>query len=89
VGDTSALKYKGRAFRPIPQNWQNHPAFSATPFFSFFVRTNNKGKADDPIKYFAERENQDLGVVKYLRKPVSRLDLSAFPALSRTFVQLP
>ena len=31
---------------------------------------------------FAERENQDLGVVKYLRKPVSRLDLSPFPAPS-------
>jgi Transposase DDE domain len=42
----------------------------------------DKGKADDPIKYFAERENQDLGVVKYLRKPVSKLDLSPFPAPS-------
>lgn len=25
----------------------------------------DKGKADDPIKYFAAPENQDLGVVKY------------------------
>ena len=40
------------------------------------------GKADDPIKYFAAPENQDLGVVKYLRKLISRLDLSAFPAPS-------
>jgi len=32
------------------------------------------------IKYFAAPENQDLGVVKYLRKPVSKLDLSPFPA---------
>ncbi len=24
----------------------------------------DKGKADDPIKYFAAKENQDLGVVK-------------------------
>lgn len=30
----------------------------------------DQGKADDPIKYFATPENQDLGVVKYLRKPV-------------------
>jgi hypothetical protein len=54
-----------------------------------FSVANDKGKADDPIKYFAERENQDGCVVKYLRKPVSRLDLSPFPAPSRTFVQLP
>jgi hypothetical protein len=42
----------------------------------------DKGKADDPIKYFAAPENQDLGVVKYLRKPLSNLDLSPFPAPS-------
>ncbi|MBG1259475.1 IS4 family transposase [Nostoc sp. BAE] len=47
-----------------------------------FSVANSKGKADDLIKYFAERDNQDLGVVKYLRKPVSRLDLSPFPAPS-------
>ena len=47
-----------------------------------FSVANDKGKADDPIKYFAAPENQDLGVVKYLRKPVSRLDLSPFPAPS-------
>lgn len=43
----------------------------------------DKGKADDPIKYFAASENQDLGVVKSLRKPVYKLDLSPFPAHSR------
>lgn len=43
---------------------------------------NDKGKADDPIKYFAAPENQDLGIVKALRKTVSSLDLSAFPAPS-------
>jgi hypothetical protein len=42
----------------------------------------DRGKADDPIKYFAAPENQDLGVVKALRKPVSKLDLSPFPAPS-------
>ncbi|ABA25235.1 hypothetical protein Ava_C0147 (plasmid) [Trichormus variabilis ATCC 29413] len=36
----------------------------------------------DPIKYFAAPENQDLGVVKALPKPVSKLDLSPFPAPS-------
>jgi len=39
----------------------------------------DKGKATDPIKYFAAKENQDLGVVKALRKPVPKLDLSPFP----------
>ncbi len=48
----------------------------------------DKGKADDPIKYFAAPENQDLGVVKALRKPVSKLDLSPWTAPSQTFVQL-
>ena len=42
----------------------------------------DKGKADDPIQYFAAKENQDLGVVKGLRKPVSKLDLSPFTAPS-------
>ena len=39
----------------------------------------DKGKATDPVKYFAAKENQDLGVVKYLRKPLPKLDLSPFP----------
>ena len=39
----------------------------------------DKGRATDPVKYFAAEENQDLGVVKYLRKPVVNLDLSPFP----------
>lgn len=39
----------------------------------------DKGRADNPVKYFAAEENQDLGVVKYLRKPVVKLDLSPFP----------
>ncbi len=42
----------------------------------------DKGKADHLIKYFAAKENQDLGVVKALRKPVSKLDLSPFSAPS-------
>ncbi|MBN3882093.1 MAG: hypothetical protein V7K64_26000 [Nostoc sp.] len=35
-----------------------------------------KGKVDDPIKYFAAKENQDLGLVKAKKSPVSKLDLS-------------
>ena len=49
----------------------------------------DKGKAEDPVHYFAAKENQDLGVVKALRKPVPKLDLSPFPAPSQTLVQLP
>jgi len=40
----------------------------------------DKGKVIDPVKYFAAPENQDLGVVKTLRKPLPKLDLSPFPA---------
>lgn len=39
----------------------------------------DKGQATDPVKYFAAAENQDLGVVKVLRKPLPKLDLSPFP----------
>ncbi|MUG99387.1 hypothetical protein F7734_46710 [Scytonema sp. UIC 10036] len=42
----------------------------------------DKGQADDPVKYFTAQENQDLGVVKSVRKPVSQMDLSPFPAPS-------
>jgi hypothetical protein len=38
------------------------------------------GKATDPIAFFAAPENQDLGIVKTLRKPPPPLDLSPFPA---------
>lgn len=42
----------------------------------------DKGFADDPVKYFADPSNQDLGVVKAIRKPVAKLNLSPFPAPS-------
>jgi hypothetical protein len=42
----------------------------------------DKGKADDPVKYFAAQENQDLGVVKAKRLPVSKMNLSPCPAPS-------
>jgi len=44
-----------------------------------FSRAFSKGLAADPISYFADPANQDLAVVKRLRKPISRLDLSPFP----------
>lgn len=43
-----------------------------------------KGKATDPIKYFAAPENQDLGVVKTQRKPVEQLNLSPSPGWERS-----
>ncbi len=46
-----------------------------------------QGKATDPVKYFTAKENQDLGVVKALRKPVPKLDLSPFPLPPLTTVQ--
>lgn len=44
----------------------------------------DKGKATDPVKYFAAPENQDLGVVKTQRKPVDQLNLSPFPGWERS-----
>jgi len=34
---------------------------------------HQKGKATDPVKYFAAPENQDLGIVKRQRKPHVKL----------------
>lgn len=39
----------------------------------------DKGKATDPVKYFADTENQDLGVVKSLRSAQQKIDLSPSP----------
>ena len=47
----------------------------------------DKGKATDPVKYFAAPENQDLGVVKALRKPAPKLNLSPFPSALLTKAQ--
>ena len=47
----------------------------------------DKRKATDPVKYFAAKENRDLGVVKALRKSVPKLDLSPFPLPPLTKVQ--
>ena len=44
-----------------------------------FTHAYARGKATDPIAYFAAPENQDLDVVKPLRKPQRILDLSPYP----------
>lgn len=46
-----------------------------------FTVAYDKGKATDPVKYFASPENQDLGVVKSLRKTEQKIDLSPFPRI--------
>jgi hypothetical protein len=47
-------------------------------FYHFSV-AHRKGLADDPVAYFADPANRDLAIVKSLRKPIPRLDLSPFP----------
>jgi len=47
----------------------------------------DKGKASDPVSYFAAPENQDLRVVK-IRKKHDTLDLSPFPRPRLTFPHL-
>jgi len=44
-----------------------------------FTQARLNGKATDPVKYFADPQNQDLGIVKVLRKPSVKLDLSPYP----------
>ena len=42
-----------------------------------------KGLASDSVKYFAARENQDLGIVKRKRKPNIKLIVAPFPEQQR------
>ena len=44
-----------------------------------FTQARLQGKASDPITYFADPSNKDLGIVKQKRKQLPRLDLSPFP----------
>ena len=48
-----------------------------------FGVANQKGKAKDPVKYFAAPENKDLGIVKQLRKSNSKLIVAPFPEKQR------
>lgn len=44
-----------------------------------FTVAHHKGLAEHPVTYFAAPENQDLSVIKAIRKPPDKLDLSPFP----------
>ena len=44
-----------------------------------FSVAHQKGLTDDPIQYFSAPENNDLGIVKSIRKPDVRLIIAPFP----------
>lgn len=44
-----------------------------------FTQARHKGKASEPIAYFADPTNQDLGIVKQKRKQIPKLDLRPYP----------
>ena len=44
-----------------------------------FNNAYNKGLATDPVSYFADPKNEDLGVIMRLRKKQKQLDLSPYP----------
>jgi hypothetical protein len=44
-----------------------------------FNHSYNKGRATDPVLFFAAPENKNLDVVKTIRKKPQTLDLSPFP----------
>jgi len=56
--------------------------------FYHFQQAYAQGQATDPIRYFAAPENQDLGIVKRMRKSRRKppLDLSPYPHLTRVAV---
>ena len=47
--------------------------------FYHFIQAFDQGKASDPIAYFTAPENQDLGIVKAIRKPILKLNLQPYP----------
>lgn len=55
--------------------------------YHFTVAYDN-GKAVDPVEYFADPSNHNLGVVKVLRKPVEKLNLSPFPLPPNIFTEI-
>jgi hypothetical protein len=42
---------------------------------------HQKGNATDPVKYFADPQNRDLGIIKQKRKPNVKLIVAPFPDL--------
>jgi hypothetical protein len=54
--------------------------------YHFYV-AHQKGLATDPVKYFADPKNQDLGIVKRQRKPNVKLIVAPFPDKQRGYDQ--
>ena len=54
--------------------------------YHFYV-ARKKGKATDPIEYFAAPENRDLGIVKTQGKPNFKLIVAPFPHRQRDLDQ--
>jgi hypothetical protein len=48
----------------------------------YFIQAYNKGEATDPVMYLAAPENQDLGVVKRLRKRPEQVSADALLSLA-------
>lgn len=48
-----------------------------------FSVAHQKGKATDPVKYFADPKNRDLGIIKQQRKPNVKLIVAPFPEIQR------
>ena len=44
-----------------------------------FIQAFDKGKASDPVVYFSAPENQDLGIIKRIRKKTPILNLFPYP----------
>ena len=44
-----------------------------------FMRAFDQGKTSDPVSYFSAPENQDLSIIKRIRKKIPKLDLSPYP----------
>ncbi len=47
--------------------------------FYHFIQAFNQGKASDLVAYFAAPENQDLAIVKPIRKPIPKLNIAPYP----------
>ena len=59
----------------MAQHWRH--------YLENFTMAHQKGKATDPIKYFADPQNRDLGIIKQKRKPNVKLIVAPFPDLQR------
>ena len=46
-----------------------------------FTMAHQKGKATDPIKYVADPQNRDLGIIKQKRKLKVKLIVAPFPEI--------